>query len=99
MADDSNMSLLELNKIELIHLRDLMSVLLPAGDRFVSQALADSENRVYDEQTLWLKIHALCKLDGVNVGELAPDFVVESLTPQIMGVVQVCVNNDEDIVE
>lgn len=91
----SKMSLLELSRVELTHLRDLMSILLPTGDRFVSQALADIENRVYDEHTLWLKIHSLCQVDGIVVDDLAPDFVVETLTPPIMGVMQVCVDHDD----
>ena len=90
-------SLLELSRVELTHLRDLMSILLPSGDRFVSQALADTENRVYDEQTLWLKVRALCQSDGINVDQSAPDFVVESLAPPMMGVVQVCMG--EEILE
>lgn len=68
---------LGLDQAELVHLRDLFSVLLPpAADKSVSQVLAASAGRPFTEARLWNKIQAVCASAGVPVGDSAPDFIV-----------------------
>lgn len=68
---------LGLDTVELVHLRDLFSVLLPpAADKSISQVLAASASRPFTEARLWNKIQALCTATGVPVGDAAPDFIV-----------------------
>jgi hypothetical protein len=80
---------LKLTKIELLHLRDLFSVVLPPdGGHTVSEALAAIENRAIAESKVWLKIAALCKLAELPVDDEAPDFIVAPTTPPPMAVFQ-----------
>lgn len=77
---------LDLTAVELAHIRDLMSVLLPPlGTRTLSQELAISEGRPYIDVVLFEKVYAACKTIGVPTGANAPDFgLVLAETPSII---------------
>jgi hypothetical protein len=64
---------LSLTKDELIHLRDLMSIILENDQQTISHLLARAENRTEIEEDLWEHIFELCKIAGVDVSENAPD--------------------------
>lgn len=76
---------LRLTKFELLHLRDLFSVVLgPDAKRTVSQTLAEAESRPMVETFLWKKLSALLEKAEVPTGDDAPDFVVASTeTPHL----------------
>jgi len=66
---------LELTAVELAHIRDLMSILLPpSGTRTMSQELAINESRPYVDSLLFKKVFAACDAAGVPTGCAAPDF-------------------------
>lgn len=67
---------LSLSKLELIHLRDLMSVLLLPGETSVSKSLAETERRTIQENLLWEKVVLSCKENDIPTENNAPDFVV-----------------------
>ena len=68
---------LSISRTELIHLRDMLSILFPSTDeKTVSQALAASEQRTFEESTLWKKIATLCVDAGVPIDDEAPDYAV-----------------------
>lgn len=70
-------------KFELLHLRDLFSVKLPASlVETVSQKLASSQSRPLVEARLWKKIADACVEAKVLLGDDAPDFVV-SVVPHV----------------
>jgi hypothetical protein len=80
---------LRLTKFELLHLRDLFSVVLgPEAQRTVSQALAEAESRPLVETLLWKKLSDLINEAGIPTGDDAPDFVVASTTTPTLGVFQ-----------
>ena len=70
---------------ELVHLRDLFSVLLPSAfDTTISQALAKTNEAEVYETMLWQKVHELCCSGDLPVDDEAPDFVVTvAAHPQI----------------
>jgi hypothetical protein len=76
---------LVLTHAELIHLRDLFSVLLPSAfDTSISQALAKTNETEVYETMLFKKVHELCCSAELPVGDEAPDFVVTVAShPQI----------------
>lgn len=68
---------LSLTRTQLIHIRDLFSVLLSFEDEVsLSAALAVKENRELAEARLWNKIGELCESADIVLDETAPDFVV-----------------------
>lgn len=68
---------LELTKIELVHLRDLLSIKLPPHlYKTVSQSLAEKEGRPLTETKLWNKVGYACANSGIPLNEAAPDFVI-----------------------
>lgn len=68
---------LRLTKVELAHLRDMLSIRLPPDlQKTVSQSLAEKENRPLSETNLWNRIGEMCESSGVPVGDDAPDFIV-----------------------
>jgi len=68
---------LRLSTIELVHLRDLFSILLPPeAKETVSQSLALVEDRQVAEVNLWQKIVRACDGMGVSTADKAPDFLV-----------------------
>lgn len=81
---------LQLSRFELLHLRDLMSVLLPpTGAQTLSQALAAVEDRNLIESILWEKVSALCSEAGLPLDGEAPDYIVAPTSPPPMGVFQI----------
>ena len=80
---------LRLTKFELLHLRDLMSILLPPdAKQTLSQAMATLENRQMVESVLWRKVSELCSVAGLPTGNEAPDYVVAPISAPPMGVFQ-----------
>lgn len=68
---------LKLTPIEVVHLRDLFSVILTSEMKStVSQALARTQSRSLVESKLWQKVVEVCKRSRIPVGDEAPDFVV-----------------------
>lgn len=81
---------LKLTKFELLHLRDLMSVLLPPdGSQTLSQVLASVEERNLIESMLWEKVSSLCNDAGLPLDSAAPDYIIAPLSPPALGVFQV----------
>jgi hypothetical protein len=80
-------STLRLTRYEVLHLRDLFSILLPTEARqTVSQALAAVEDRSMVEARLWQKVLAACREVGLPVGDEAPDFVAAAASSPPVGV-------------
>jgi hypothetical protein len=78
---------LRLTKFELLHIRDLFSIVTPPEvNRTVSQHLAEVENRVLVESMLWKKLSNLCEEAGIPTGDDAPDFVVAPTAAPPIGV-------------
>lgn len=78
---------LALTKLELLHIRDLMSMLLPPnGEKTVSQSLAELENRGLIETRLWGKISNLCQEASLPLNDEAPDYIVAPIAPPPMSV-------------
>jgi hypothetical protein len=78
---------LQLTRYQLLHLRDVMSVMLPSDMReTISQALAKVGNRSMVEQVLWNKIVRLCIEADVPVGDVVPDYIVSISAPATLGV-------------
>lgn len=85
----------KLSKYELLHLRDLFSILLPPEMKdTISQRLANGQDRSLVEAKLWAKISALCEEAGIPVGEDAPDFVVAASSAPSISVFEM--SNDPD---
>lgn len=80
---------LRLTKFELLHLRDLFSILLPPdAKQTMSQALAELENRTLIETMLWKKIFQACQDAGLPTGDDAPDYVAAPASPPPISVFQ-----------
>lgn len=78
---------LKLSKTELIHLRDMLSILFPSADeKTISQALATAEQRTFEESSLWKKIASLCVDAEVPVDDEAPDYAIVPIGHAPMGV-------------
>lgn len=68
---------LKLTRQELIHLRDLFSVLMPPdGQSTLSEQLAEFKERQNVEHSLWEKIYDLCIKTNISTESKAPDFIV-----------------------
>ena len=68
---------LNLNRRQLEHLRDLMSIVLPHDyTRRLSLELAVNEKRLDDEAQLWTRLCETCDSADVAVGSDAPDFTI-----------------------
>ena len=79
--------MLKLNKLELVHLRDLFSVVLPTDMKeTVSQSLAASQGRQLVETKVWNKISSLCQEAEIPLNDEAPDFIVTVTAPPPLGV-------------
>ena len=86
---------LNLTKFELLHLRDLMSLLLPPdGQQTLSQSLAELEGRNLIESMLWTKLSNLCESAGLPTDAEAPDYIIAPITSPKLGVFHV--NHDLD---
>ena len=79
---------LQLTTLELIHLRDLFSIILPGGNS-VSKLLAEVEQRSIVDDTLWNKIENLCVESSLPIGNSAPDYVVGLLQTPPLGVIPI----------
>lgn len=80
---------IRLTKFELLHLRDLFSVLLPPdAKQTMSQALAELENRTLIETILWKKIANACIEADLPMDDDAPDYVVAPASPPPISVFQ-----------
>ena len=76
-----------LTRFELLHLRDLFSVLLASDtSQTVSQALAAVEDRRLVEARLWQKLAAACGEAELPLDDEAPDFVVAASQAPPVGV-------------
>ena len=81
---------LRLTKFELLHLRDLMSVLLPPdGSQTISKALAAVEDRTLIDSLLWNKVSSACVDAGLPIDAAAPDYIVAPIAPPPMGIFQI----------
>jgi len=88
---------LKLSVLELVHLRDLFSIVLPVDLKStVSQSLAAGQGRQLIETKLWNKISSLCSEGGIPLGEEAPDFIVTVTAPPELGVFEVAPEHDDD---
>lgn len=68
---------LSFSKTELVHLRDLMSIVLPPeGALTVSKDLARKEGREIQENSLFEKVYYACVENELPVGDDAPDYFV-----------------------
>lgn len=75
---------LEVTPQELIHIRDLMSIVLPPdGERTVSSCLALITRRQVKEGMLWKKVANACKKHDIPIGASAPDYFVDLCAPVI----------------
>lgn len=87
---------LKLTLGELVHLRDVFSVVLPNEMNVtISQALAMSEYRQLTETKLWNKIVALCETAEIPMQEHAPDFVVAISGPPPMSIYRLEPNGNQ----
>lgn len=84
-----------LTRFDLIHLRDLFSVILPNAEETVSQSLASLEKRNLVEANLWQKIQAACRTAKVQLLDKAPDYVIVTVGQPVMGVFQLATDPDE----
>lgn len=88
---------LKLTKAELIHLRDIMSVVLPPDvNTTLSQQLAELENRTPIESLLWKKVYESCKSAGLPVDEEAPDYIIAPAASPTLKVFHMSVESDLD---
>lgn len=89
---------LTLTKFELLHVRDLFSVLLPPdGAQTLSQALAEAEGRGLIESMLWEKVTALCESADLPLNDEAPDYIIAPISSPALGVFHV--NHDVEQAE
>ena len=76
-----------LTKHELLHIRDLMSIMLPPnGEKTVSQTLAELEDRNLIESMLWDKLSKLCTAANLPLNDEAPDYIIAPVGPPPMSV-------------
>ena len=81
---------IKLTKFELLHLRDLFSIMMPPhAKKTVSQGLAEIENRSHVEQMLWNKISESCEEAGLPLADEAPDYIIAPTTTPSLGVFQI----------
>ena len=86
---------LRLTKYELLHLRDLFSIVLPPDvKKTLSQALAELEDRPNVEAMLWDKIVDACKEADLPIEDESPDYIVAPTGPPPLGVFQLASDPD-----
>ena len=80
---------LRLTKFELLHLRDLFSVIItPELGKTLSQSLAELEDRPMVEKILWGKLSNVCQEAELPVESEAPDYVIAPTSAPGLGVFQ-----------
>lgn len=78
---------LKLTKFELIHIRDLFSLILAQDPQVTaSQALATKQERSIVEGKLWRKVVTACQEAKIPLGDDAPDFIVAAQSNPTVGV-------------
>lgn len=76
-----------LTKFELLHLRDLFSVMLPSEMKeTLSARLAQVQDRALIESKLWQKLVRVCNEAELPMDDDAPDFVVAQAAAPSIGV-------------
>lgn len=79
-----------LTKAELIHIRDLMSIILPSdGQETLSEALASVEGRKNVDESLWKKIHNACQTNDIAIEDDAPDYIIAPISTPMMNVFRI----------
>lgn len=81
----STSHVLKLTRDELIHVRDLFSVLIHPSQT-VSQALAVANKITESELVLWKKVLTACQEAKIPLGTTAPDFIVAVADVPVLGV-------------
>ena len=71
---------LELTAPELIHLRDLFSIISPDASSTLSQKLSLANGMGVHEAKLWRKICTACINAGIPVGSTAPDYLATDVS-------------------
>lgn len=90
MSDHVKTFSLNLTKVELLHLRDLFSVILPSEmNETISQKLAQSRDRALAEARLWQKLAKACAIAKIPMNDDAPDFVVAAIGTPPIGVFEI----------
>jgi hypothetical protein len=91
---------LRLTRMEIAHLRDLFSIVLPPDiKKSLSQHLAELEDRSFIEDRLWDKISELCVSADVPLNEEAPDYIVAPAGPPPMSVFHLSPDSMEEETE
>jgi len=68
---------LKLTSNELVHVRDLFSILMPQNYVLtLSESLATQNDTEKLENKLWTKIYNLCKCNNISIDKDADDFAV-----------------------
>lgn len=89
---------LKLTRFELLHLRDMLSILLAAEmKQTISQALAQKQQRTLVEAKLWQKVSKACDVAGIPLEEDAPDYVVATASSPSIGVFELLHDGPEVI--
>lgn len=89
---------LKLTRQELIHLRDLFSILLPPnGETTLSEQLAIHKDREVVENSLWEKIYNLCLSSNISIEHKAPDFIVTFSSAPNITIVELPKTSDETV--
>lgn len=90
---------LRLTKYELLHLRDLFSVVLATEtQQTVSQGLAAAEDRSLIESRLWLRVARACSEADIPLDDDAPDFVCAASSAPSVGVFRIAHEPNERVV-
>jgi hypothetical protein len=88
---------LTLTRSELLHIRDLMSVIIPSHEGLtVSEALAEAEGRTLIDVALWEKVSCACGIADLALEGDAPDYVISPTSIPMMGIFRV--QDDEELV-
>lgn len=91
---------LNLTKLELVHLRDILSILYPTNsEKTISQALAEIENRTIEENILWNKVSSLCDSANIPIDSEAPDYVMLPVGPAPMGIFMLGQEEEQQVMQ
>ena len=88
---------IELTKPELVHVRDMLSVLVPNDPPVtISEVLARRLDKVGSESSLWAKVVLACADVGVSCGKDTQDYVVMNASQPALDVFAVDVVTTPD---